>query len=384
MNTEFENQTERFSDSDTLPQVTQQLASCTKVHDVLRVISDAIVLALKATSCRAFLFPERAELGNYYIIDHFPGFIVPDPPDRFTQESLNTGKIVFTEDAENHPLTDKYVVNYHGMKAAIAFPLVAQNEIIAAGVAWFNHPHKFTSQELEFVKGVAFASAMAVKNARQRSKDIELAVAMERNRIAGEMHDGIAQWLSTIRVNLNIALLSDKLDPDNKLILNETKDIVDNAYEEARELIANIRSFRELDDGNLAEFIEHLKHIEFRNNLNIDYSIDENELAKLNNFSRLHISRILGEALRNSVKHSRATHVKIYCEDTGQFLVLYIEDNGIGFPDSIMRASFGESLSGESFGIQVMKSRADDIGADLTLYNNKWHGAVVRIAVPYR
>jgi signal transduction histidine kinase len=80
-----------------------------------------------------------------------------------------------------------------------------------------------------------------------------------------------------------------------------------------------------------------------------------------------HLYRIIQEATHNTIKHSRATHFQITFEKMQNQIQLTISDNGVGFDQSVQPA-------GDHYGMKNMKTRAEQMGADLAIESAQGSG----------
>jgi len=80
------------------------------------------------------------------------------------------------------------------------------------------------------------------------------------------------------------------------------------------------------------------------------------------------------EALANVVKHARASVAQIRIEADATRVTVEIEDDGCGFDPAMVHAGH--------FGLESMRSRADEIGADLDISSAPGRGTIVRVELP--
>jgi signal transduction histidine kinase len=80
------------------------------------------------------------------------------------------------------------------------------------------------------------------------------------------------------------------------------------------------------------------------------------------------------EALANVVKHAQASVAEIRIELDDSRVIVEVEDNGRGFDPA--------TISAGHFGLESMRSRAEEIGADLDISSSPGDGTVVRVEVP--
>ena len=350
------------------------------MHEILKAVASEVLAATGGYALNSFLFPERAERGNYYLIDPLPpdDYLVPDPPDRFTSEALRTGKPVIATDVMSHPLTDKRTMSRFGVVSALAFPIVFRGETVAAGFLCFDRPHEFSDEEVEVVMGIASAAAMSVANARLHKAKVELAVSQERARIAQELHDQVCQTLATVKINLNTLPYLAKLDGDASKLIEQTKELVDESYDDVRDIIGAFRAAGVPSDDVASSIAGYLKTLAAGGNLEVRNLVEEGHLAKLNSSARLQLVRIVGEALSNVRKHARASCVTLSSADDGESVTIEVVDDGCGLGPS------AEEGDGEHFGIAIMRERASAARGELDICSIEPHGTSVRVRFPYR
>jgi NarL family two-component system sensor histidine kinase YdfH len=199
-----------------------------------------------------------------------------------------------------------------------------------------------------------------------------LTLQSERQRMARELHDTLAQGLSGLVLQLEAVkahLASGRTDRGSA--------IVDQALTRARATLAESRAV--IDDlraspTNLGEFIRE-KVDRFTQGTGIpcdvDLSIQENELSPE---VTGHTLGILSEALMNITRHAQATQVKIrYTVHNGE-LALEVHDNGRGFNTSA-------PMSTGHYGLLGMRERARLTGGLLNIESNPQQGTSVRFVV---
>lgn len=86
--------------------------------------------------------------------------------------------------------------------------------------------------------------------------------------------------------------------------------------------------------------------------------------------------RIAQEALNNSAKHARASHVELRLKSAGEWLVVEIRDDGAGF-------DAGTQFPGH-FGLQSMRERASRLGGNVEIISSTRQGTTVRAMIPRR
>lgn len=190
----------------------------------------------------------------------------------------------------------------------------------------------------------------------------------ERRRLTRDIHDGVGQGLSTLK--LFITLNKNKLEPELGAMLKEE---VDRTSETLKSVIRNLKPI-EVDNGSpidaLIELARHLCTI-----AGIVLEVTSADDVRLNPETAYQIYRIGQEALNNALKHSGGNRIRIGFVNTGKRFVLSIADNGRGIPLKGV---------GEGYGLSSMRERALIVGGDLRILQAPGGGTQVNLEVPVR
>ena len=368
----LERQNKEISAAATLLRVTTAASSSLDLEKVLQVISRELVQALDARACNSFLFSERSKIGNYYLLDVMPNeYVVPDPPEPFMLEALQSGKPVICYDPALDPRTDKKTVEFFDLRSLLAFPLISKGKPIAAGLLVMNDFHHFTQEEIDLVMTIANAGALAVENARYHETQMQLGIAQERNLLAQELHDRIAQSLAVVKLNLNSALLvMNKPDVIEKV--NQSKQLVDDVYQDVRDAILGLRCLPKSVSGSMEEMRDYLATYGAHHAIDIQFLADERDFQVLDCEAVLQVGRIIDEAVVNGCKHASAEHIWVNSGLSENLFWLTIEDDGVGIDWEKLKL-----MQGDHFGMQIMRERAITAGGHLTITDRPAGGTCV-------
>jgi len=228
----------------------------------------------------------------------------------------------------------------------------------------------------------AVAAEKALGAAQVEHKRLEreiLAVGeRERHSIGADLHDNLGQQLTALEL-MCIAL---KEDAAEHAALAKRLDLMGQML---REAIAQTRFLArglvpvgsdpdalQIGLSELAERTDAIGRVRCRFEC-------PRPVAVSDAFAAGHLYRIAQEALNNSVKHSRATHVTLRLTQTEDRLELQITDDGIGLPK--VRS---EGRGGRGLGLGVMQHRASVIGAELTTLSKRGEGVTIRCSLPLK
>lgn len=201
------------------------------------------------------------------------------------------------------------------------------------------------------------------------------AIIEERERIARELHDGVAQFLGYLSAKLGsvqIALKNQRMEAADKSLAQIEASVRDQSAE-VRSAIVGLKMSGGIDRGlisSVREFVEQCNRID---DLALELEIvGEAESAPLSEESALQLFRILQEAVSNVRKHARAAEASIRFQRQDDRLTMTIRDNGVGF-DPLLT---GLERRGR-FGLQIMVERAHAIGARIEIKSAPGQGAQV-------
>lgn len=198
----------------------------------------------------------------------------------------------------------------------------------------------------------------------------------ERKKIALELHDGVSQHLSAIKMNIEscVKSLDEKSlsEESNKLKISIHR--IKESIDEVRNISMDLRPSI-LDDLGLLMTIEWFcrqynsvyTNIEIR----IRKKIHERDIPDM---LKVIIYRIVQEALNNIAKHAKATTTSIEIRKLQGGIKLHIQDNGKGFNmDTYLRGQSGRS----GLGIGSMRERTEAMGGSFVLKSNPGKGTTI-------
>jgi len=205
-----------------------------------------------------------------------------------------------------------------------------------------------------------------------------LATLEERERIAQELHDSIAQDLAV--VHLKLAEVENSLLADGNAAMKETvreiRKIIKTSHADVRESIFGLRALVSKSVQFVPALTEYLRDFSETKNIPIELKTYNSEVTGLSNLAEIQLIRIIQEALTNMFKHAQATAGRIIFERAGRFLKLTIEDNGKGFiPEKVAENKL-------HFGLQTMKERAEALGGRFTVDSAPGKGTRVIVLLP--
>jgi signal transduction histidine kinase len=289
-------------------------------------------------------------------------------------------------------------------------PLQRGSETIGVLAIGTRRARSFDVDAVETLASLANQAAIAIENARLQGRLRELAVENERERIAREMHDGLAQVLGYVNTKSQAVeeLLAHGRVADARGQLGELGSAARSLYVDVREAILGLRSPIGGEVGLARAIDEYATRFAEASKLGVAVEISAAaRAASLPPESEAHVFRILQESLTNVRKHAAAARVVVALDRIGDELRLEVRDDGRGFaaaavvgmPDGarapvrhqpalqeletpVEVAAAGPAAAWPHYGIAAMRERAAQIGARIYWSNGSQGGGVVRLDVP--
>ncbi|MGM0594439.1 MAG: ATP-binding protein [Pseudomonadota bacterium] len=216
---------------------------------------------------------------------------------------------------------------------------------------------------------------MAIEKAHLDDEAKRLSIIKERNALAHELHDSLAQTLASLR--FQVSMLDGAIDRQGADVTHEDiqqiKGGLDEAYTELRELLAHFRA--PINSRGLMPALEDLIS-NFRKQTGMHVLLQKEwDSTRLPANMEMQVLRIIQEALANVRKHSNAHTVRVLlrCDNEGNYHIL-VEDDGVGMD----RPAFS-GHPGEHLGLSIMKERARYLGGELRIESEPSEGTRVQL-----
>lgn len=180
----------------------------------------------------------------------------------------------------------------------------------------------------------------------------------ERNRIALELHDGIVNKIFASRFNL-MQLQSEQSEKKEELV-NELV----NLETEIRKVSHELQQIISLNDSSFQEMlIDLIQNQQNEFNTQFDISIDKYiDWSTVTSKNKLHVYRIIQEALHNVNKYSKAEKCLVFILKSGEKISIRIWDNGIGF---------NQNKNKTGIGLKNIKQRTESLNGELSIISNE-------------
>jgi two-component system nitrate/nitrite sensor histidine kinase NarX len=270
------------------------------------------------------------------------------------------------------------IINADYRVSHIAAPLRVADRVIGALCVSSSEANVYSKDEVALLSKLASSAAIALENAHLYEQAERVATLEERQRIAAEMHDGIAQILSSLQMRAGgIA---------ERILENRDRDALESLERFQAELSVAGRQVRDaitqLHDGaplkqSLQDLLARMVEETNGNGQLVQLLIHETTPIHLPRNDTEQVVRVIQEALQNVCKHSGATHAIVrFCRSPGG-LNISVEDNGCGFDPEAHQKN-----NRDHFGLSIMRARAQRLCGQLTVHSAQGKGTQVSLSWP--
>jgi two-component system nitrate/nitrite sensor histidine kinase NarX len=261
----------------------------------------------------------------------------------------------------------------------LAAPLQVDERVIGALCVASPRTGLFAAEQAGLLTKLADSAAIALENAHLYEQAERVATLEERQRIAAEMHDGLAQTLSYLGLKAQqvAELVQTGEGTEAMQTLHAMHVGIDQALCDVRRSIASLQENpqpRLALQERLRATVEEVSKdgaftVELQSQPQTPLDVPPAEAEQV-----IHIAR---ETLLNACRHARATRIVVRVEQQETEMLMCIEDDGKGFDPQALPAQ-GET----HFGLRVMRARTARIGGQLIIDSTPGHGTRVTLRWP--
>jgi signal transduction histidine kinase len=288
------------------------------------------------------------------------------------------GSTLVVRDLASDPRLARERVEESSFETFCAQPLVRRGETVGVLVVASRSAVALSSVgERRLLEGICEQLVLAIENARLHERVLDAAVLEERERLARELHDGLAQVLGYVNTQtLAIEeLLSSGRREEAEAQVGRMREAAMRVYTDVRGAILGLRSTRDALLPSLRSYV-----VDYGRMTGIGLQLNvaaEVEALRLPSSVEIQLARIVQEALSNVRKHAQATSATVSLEVRDDRFHLEVVDDGRGFDlDQPVRTGWPH------FGLQTMRERAQAIGGTFELWSRPGSGTRVAVNVP--
>lgn len=262
-----------------------------------------------------------------------------------------------------------------GIHTLLVIPLFLEDEFIGSFSVHSMHSRPYQSAEIELAQALAQQAVLAVQLARLAEQSRQAAVLEERNRLAREIHDTLAQAFTGMLIQLGVAQRIAKQQPE------EAWSLIDHVAELARQGLSEARrSVWALQPESLeySELADSLPRIvaQMTSDTSMQAEVHVYGMPRtLPSDVGMNLLRIGQEAVHNALRHAQAQKIFVELTFDAEQVRLCIQDDGQGFDPQ-------HQEEGGGFGLIGMRQRAERIGGQLTVVSQPGQGTEVAVTAP--
>lgn len=371
--------------------ISEQATDSIDINVVLEHVAEGIMAAAHVEHCDFYIVDEDRNrliptVGTSHsprpekLIQAFLNYYPSPTSDPFYQLILEHKQPLVCENAQTDPRVNQAITSQMGTKSILSVPLVANHKVFAiVTTGTFSEYRTFTDEQLELTWDIARAAALVVENAGLHQQNRYMAALEERERLAREIHDNLAQALSILKLQAsNIAELIRRGHFDQAQIF--AADMVRTASEahtDAREAITSLRTSVSTVSELMPTIEAYLDKFRKTYSMDVHLAVQDDCPLVLPPTSVVQLTRVIQEALANVRKHAKAHAVSINLQHDTQHLYVTIEDDGQGF-------EFSKIVQQENggVGLQIMRERAESLGGHLKIDARPGKGTRIIAQIP--
>jgi signal transduction histidine kinase len=267
---------------------------------------------------------------------------------------------------QSHPLSPAALSG-----SAAAVPL--QIGLRTFGLVAMERQEPFDPADLSKATSLLEEQALRLETALLFSEVRTLATAEERRRLAREIHDGIAQELASLGYVVDDLAARARSIPHLEVDLKALRGELTRVITELRLSIFDLRSDVQTTIGLGTALSDYVRQVGVGSDFTVHLVLDEAP-NRLPVDAETELLRIAQEAITNARKHANAENLWVTCSVNPPRATLRIEDDGGGL---------GKPRT-DSFGLEVMRERAERVGAKLTVMNREDGGTSVEVTLGAR
>jgi len=276
-------------------------------------------------------------------------------------------------------VTDEVFNEWLSQRTWLILPLLSQDQPTGVLlVAAEGGPGSLSEDQLVVLTAVASQAATALATIDRAQR---LAAEQERNRIARDIHDTLAQSLFGMVFTLDACI---KMLPRHAEIVQqelvELRQLADQVRQEIRRYILDTWPSELTWEGFKADLDKYVTHFAPAHAFYIDFTINGN-FDRLPSVIRRSLYRVSQEALANAARHATVDSARLTLHVEPNEVFLSISDRGKGFDPKVALA---REVSREQFGLRGMKERVQSLGGTCDILSQVDQGTQILVRLPVK
>src|SRR6202165_5682291 len=261
-----------------------------------------------------------------------------------------------------------------GVHTILFVPMLVAGRVAGFIGIRFTLKRDFRQEEIELTRALAHQATLAIQLTRLSVQSRQSAVTAERNRMARDIHDTLAQGFTGVIVQLEAVEEAMSRNQTVKASghLDAAGELARESLREARRSVQALRP-QALEEKQWSEALKDLiERMTGGTTVHAEFTL-QGEQPKLPPEWESNLLRIGQEVLTNVLRHARASEVNVLLVFDGREIRLDLRDNGCGIDPQRRH---------EGFGLQGMRERAEGMGGQLTIQSAAGKGTAISIVLP--
>ncbi|HET7527640.1 MAG TPA: ATP-binding protein [Burkholderiaceae bacterium] len=262
----------------------------------------------------------------------------------------------------------------HECRHLVAVPLTYGGNVLGLYTLFFAEPVILADDTAALLKTIGELLGLALHNARLERENLQAAVLAERQAMAAEVHDSVAQTLAFVKMRMPLLQAAIGAHDDGNALkyCADVRQAVSGAHTNLRHILTQFRA--PMDPLGLKHAL-HSSILSFNELTQVELSYEDRAPdLRLSAAQESQVFRIVQEALANIAKHAGAQHAWLTIERAQGRVELLVEDDGTGMAASAPAESH--------FGMDIMRQRAKRLGGDLEVGLREGGGTRLRVHFP--
>lgn len=200
----------------------------------------------------------------------------------------------------------------------------------------------------------------------------EITLLKERNRISREIHDSVGHALSTAMIQLSaMEALANKEGSSLKSMANNLREFMNESFQDVKRAVRELKPDEYENYQGILRLQEVCKNFEKMSGIGVKTVIAKGEW-NLSTKQVSHLYRITQEVLSNSLKHGKATLIKVIMNFTDNEFIISFNDNGMGT----------DVINESGVGLKSIRERTEELNGIVDMKSEKGRGFFIKVIVP--
>lgn len=382
--TREESITEKITELNALHEFTRNIINFYDLKDVAEIILRKARFLFGVEHSLLALQRNNRSLG----IESYPKIDPNDAIELMINETFKRNKVMFM-DLEGQMVDD---IDQFELKQAVAVPIETHGTCYGV-LALINNTDgfRFSGNELSvlyqyfYIIAVSLESVFMLEEIESSRKELRLLTGKiitireeEQKRLAGDIHDTLAQSLAGISYKIQFCKELAKKNPE--VVIEHLDNLiatVDTTIDRTKYLISNLRPPLFDIMGLIPALKRYIRN--FVDRTNIEVHADLPKHVDLSSEKNICIFRVIQEALSNIYKHAQTDRADVILKVGDDQVSLTVKDNGKGFDTSIGSTWM---ITNNMLGLLYMKERVESIGGKRTITSKKNEGCRIEVRIP--